>query len=303
MIYVTQGHERGIGLETYLKSLQIDSTLADTTTLITDKHSLCDTLNSLDCTFEIDSKKNILVGKNINLPLIFIESGSYSQSLQSILTALEMIQKEDILFTLPTSKDQLYYDNQNFAGHTEFLRYFFKDNYLTMSFWGPSHNQALITDHISLAKIPTVITNEYFIKKMRIILRYLDNHTEVQKVYIAGMNPHAGENGILGDEELRLAPLLKQLSAEYKFDISSFLSGDTLHMYSSENSFFIYMFHDQGLARFKTENRLLGINATLGLPFLRASVDHGTAFNLYGKNCADASGCLYALDTLRKLHA
>jgi 4-hydroxythreonine-4-phosphate dehydrogenase len=293
MIYVTQGHEKGIGLEVYLKSILQTPKLVSETILICELETLQNTLNTMSISYDI--KDDILRIGNINQKLHIIKSQKYTETLTSLLKALEVITEQDVLFTLPTSKDQLVYENKNFAGYTEFLRFFYNKPNLVMSFWGPSHNQALITDHIPLKKISTTITPGYFMSKMKIILQSISKQ-QFKQIYISGINPHAGEGGILGDEEQILTPTLEQLRKEYPMiNISDFISGDTLHTYKSEHTFFIYMYHDQGLSRFKSENQLIGVNATLGLPFLRVSVDHGTAFNLYRKDCADHSGCHYTL--------
>jgi 4-hydroxythreonine-4-phosphate dehydrogenase len=115
------------------------------------------------------------------------------------------------------------------------------------------------------------------------------------EVILAGINPHAGENGILGDEEKHIKSAITELEKSYGKIFKGPVSGDTLHYLhdSTKNQLLVYMYHDQGLTQFKSQYGLIGLNITLGLPFLRLSVDHGTAFELYGKNKANISGMLY----------
>ena len=118
-----------------------------------------------------------------------------------------------------------------------------------------------------------------------------------EEVVFSGINPHAGENGILGDEEKHIKSAMTDLEKHYGKIFTGPFSGDTLHHHylSDKNQLFVYMYHDQGLAQFKSQYGLIGLNITLGLPFLRLSVDHGTAFELYGKNKANISGMLFLL--------
>jgi 4-hydroxythreonine-4-phosphate dehydrogenase len=305
MIYVTQGHEKGIGLEVFIKSfLQLSSHEQKKFTLIAYKQSLIDTLHFLRIPFQF--KKNIFT---LGLSILKIEepeSLHQYQSTNCLLHVLNKIKKNDILFTLPTSKDQLFLKTKNQAGHTEFFRTYFKKKDISMFFFSPHIKTLLITDHVSLKEVASKITAKLIESKVNLVLsdskKFHLGHFD--EVLLSGINPHVGENGLLGTEDKKIFTALKSLKAKCKKTI--FLgpfSGDTLslHLNQEKQQLLVYMFHDQGLSFFKSQMGLLGINISLGLPFLRTSVDHGTAFELYGKNQANFSGCLYVMKEMLKL--
>jgi len=171
-----------------------------------------------------------------------------------------------------------------------------------MSFQAAKERILLVTDHIPLLSVPSAITDRLIVDKVSYAI---DGHKNIfnkstKKVVLAGINPHAGENGILGKEDFVINKALLQLKNIYpSISFDGPFSGDVLHNYISNEelstSLKVYMFHDQGLGYFKGKYGVVGSNITYGLPFLRLSVDHGTAFDLYGKNIADHSGCLFSL--------
>ncbi len=287
MIYITQGHESGIGLEIFLKSfLLLSREEKKLVRLIVSKKDLEKNFKDLNLKSKLFSDLVVIENK---------ETTQFS-STNSLVTALELIGPKDILITLPTSKDQLLFNGQNQAGYTEFFRSYYQNKNIAMTFKGLTQNVLLITDHIALKNIPQTITSELIINKLQITL---DNFKKYffpfNEVILAGINPHAGENGILGDEEKHIKSAITELEKSYGKIFKGPVSGDTLHYLhdSTKNQLLVYMYHDQGLTQFKSQYGLIGLNITLGLPFLRLSVDHGTAFELYGKNKANISGMLY----------
>jgi 4-hydroxythreonine-4-phosphate dehydrogenase len=289
MIYVTQGHEKGIGLEIFLKSfLLLPSDQKNKIALVCDAEDLNKNLSDLKL-----NKSSFL-----DLKIIANEKTSGFSSTDSLLTALKLLNEKDILVTLPTSKDQLKLNGQNMAGYTEFFRTFFNNKNIAMTFKGLTQNVLLITDHLPLKTVPGAITETLIENKMKITLDNFKKYFfEFDEVIFAGINPHAGESGILGDEEKHIYSAIAKLEKTYGKIFKGPLSGDTLHYVEdkTKNQLLVYMFHDQGLPQFKSQYGLIGLNITLGLPFLRLSVDHGTAFDLYGKNKANISGMLYLL--------
>ncbi len=289
MIYVTQGHEKGIGLEIFLKSfLMLSFEQQKQITLICDPTDL--QINMLDLHFKSESFKNLNIINNT--------VGSGFSSTDSLLTALSLIKEEDILITLPTSKDQLKINGKNMAGYTEFFRAYFGNNNIAMTFKGLHQNILLMTDHLPLKDVPSSINEDLIVNKLSLAL---DNFKKYffafDEVIFAGINPHAGEGGILGKEEIHICNAIVKLEKSYGKIFKGPLSGDTLHHAENKEKkqLMVYMFHDQGLPQFKSQYGLIGLNITLGLPFLRLSVDHGTAFELYGKNKANITGMLYLL--------
>lgn len=295
MIYVTQGHEKGVGLEVFLKAaLLLAPAQLKNITLIADKYSLLETLDSLSFDFEL-SHTDLKYG-GITLHLEDLPEGNGSESKRSLDHGMKLCERDpqSILFTLPTSKDQL----DGFAGHTEYFRHVYKNQSLPMYFYGPDYQVLLLSDHEPINKLSSLMKKEYLNKKLTITLEAMKKWAiPLKRVLISGLNPHAGENGILGKEEDELKTLLPELRQSYKeYEILGPIPGDTMvFSLKDHQDLLVYWYHDQGLGVFKGHHGLIGANITLGMPFLRMSVDHGTAFPLFGKNQADERGCYYVL--------
>ncbi|MCB9092934.1 MAG: 4-hydroxythreonine-4-phosphate dehydrogenase PdxA [Halobacteriovoraceae bacterium] len=298
MIHVTQGHEQGIGLEVFFKSLiSLPSREHSKFILYGSKQYIDDTLESIKLAHSW--RNNSLHLKNSEINCILLEENELTLSNYSLLKALENIKKNEILFTLPTSKDQLFLDGEYPLGYTEFLRKYFKNPNLLMHFHSEDLDLSLLSDHIPLKQVPSYLTQERVLEKLSILVNSPFNF---KRFVIAGINPHAGENGLLGNEEKTLNSSLEKIRLQHpSFEWLGPLPGDTLHQYQRDKTCIVSTYHDQGLSYFKSKKKFLGINITLGLPFLRASVDHGTAFELYGKNKANYLGCYYCLRTLLTL--
>lgn len=296
MIYVSQGHEKGIGLEIFLKSILT----------LTPKEQAFFTLVVNQKTFEENlSFLGLKREQFFNVKIVFLEENLISQSTDSLNYILKTISEKDILVTLPTSKDQLIINNEKLSGYTEFFRTYFNNKNISMIFKSFNDNVLLLSDHVNLQNVSNVITDDVISEKITLTVNGFEKYfNSIEEIYIAGLNPHAGENGLLGQEEIVLNKNLNKLSSKIGLNQLQFLSGDTLHIYKNKNinQLFVYAYHDQGLTRFKSENGFIGLNITFGLPFLRLSVDHGTAFNLYGKNCSNISGMIYLFKTALEVH-
>lgn len=282
-IRVSCGHEKGIGLEVFLKAFcQLERKKQRYFNL----HIPSPVWDKYPCSF-----------KNVDLPITFIET-SQNPSIDSLNSALKDISEHDILLTLPTSKNQLFWKGSLTAGYTEYLRQRFNLSHLSMSFKSPIENILLLSDHIPLKEVTKFLNPELILQKTKNVL----SRKFFKKVVFSGINPHAGESGVLGTEESCYQPAILELTKLFpQTQFEGPIPGDTLYFspYDS-NVLLVYAFHDQGLAPFKRQSRTLGVNLTYGLPFLRASVDHGTAFSLYGKNQANAQGCYFVLQELIK---
>ncbi len=287
MIYVTQGHEHGIGLEIFLKSfLLLSKNEQKEVVLVCDENVFKKNLIDLHLSQSFFS----------NLKTIPNAVHSKFHSTNSLLTCIDLLGEKDVLVTLPTSKDQLIYQNKHCAGYTEFFRAYYQNQSIPMTFMGLGKNILLITDHVSLKEVGSSITSNLIVEKTKVTLdSYKKYFSPIEDVVFAGINPHAGEGGILGSGEEHIKKAIELLSKNYGNIFSGPYSGDTLHTKEihNKNQLFVYMFHDQALASFKSQYGLIGLNITLGLPYLRLSVDHGTAFDLYGKNKANATSMIY----------
>lgn len=302
MIRVSQGHEKGIGTEVFLKSfIRAPKQIQKSCLFYTYKKTLERNLRTLKIDYEFGT--DLVSINNKKLFLRFLTPSKQTQSTESLCAALDDIKlnPRSVLFTLPTSKTELFNPknkNKPSTGYTEFLRTYFKTPELGMFFCAPGYCTLLMSDHIPLKDVSKVLTQKYLHRKMSLCLKTLKTiEPQLRHVWIAGINPHAGEGGVLGTEDRRLSAMLPLIKKE--FDQLKFhgpLSGDTLHFHhKNDKDLMVYMYHDQGLASFKSLHLTLGANITLGLPFIRLSVDHGTAFEIYGKNKADERGALFCL--------
>ena len=301
MIVVTQGHEKGIGLEVFFKALSLaPSSWTEQCCLIAQKRTVLTHLKKLNLPAEIDDDCIYLPTGRLNCEWLK-NSSKLPASTLAMEAALETVEENtnSILFTLPTTKDDLRNPKkptQRFLGHTEFLRARYKTEALGMFFASPYLDVLLLTDHLPLENVGATITAKYLKAKLQTSLAHLRQlEPHLKRALVAGINPHAGEGGLLGKEEARLTSTLSAIKVS-GFKVLGFYPGDTLlKQKQSSADLLVYSHHDQGLAPFKSLMGTLGANITLGLPFVRLSVDHGTAFPLYGKNIADPRGAFFCL--------
>lgn len=270
MIHITEGSYDSINLEIISKAI-----------------------NSLS-----ERKRNNIIfytSQEISLPVKIVKTSKENNVITAIETAIKNISSKDILLTLPANKT----DFKNFSGHTEYFRSKYENPNIAMMFKGLNMNALLLTDHIKLKDITNKITIQTIIEKLKIAL---SGHNQffklIDEVIFSGINPHAGEFGLLGDEEKLINTAIEKLKIQFpriKFDGP--ISADTIHFTPIKpNKLFVFSYHDQGLGIFKTVNKLYGMNITLGLPFLRISPDHGTAPGMKGKNQGNYLGLYWLLD-------
>jgi 4-hydroxythreonine-4-phosphate dehydrogenase len=205
----------------------------------------------------------------------------------------------DAMVTAPVHKGIINQAGMAFTGHTEFLAEQSNTSQVVMMLVGGGMRVALATTHLPLTKVSAAITKETLTKTIRILHTDLVNKFGIQqpRIMVAGLNPHAGEGGYLGDEEIKtITPVLDQLRNE-GLDLIGPLPADT--MFSEKNiaqtDAFLAMYHDQGLAVLKHASFGEGVNVTLGLPFIRTSVDHGTALDLAGTGKIEIGSLLAAI--------
>ena len=205
----------------------------------------------------------------------------------------------DALVTAPIHKS-IINESQPFTGHTEYIAHYTDTKNEVMMLTSKTMKVALVTTHVPLSQVSRLITSEKLEQTLRTIHRDLIHRFKINspKIFVAGLNPHAGENGILGLEEINiLMPVINKLKLEGML-IEGPLPADTLftEKYIQKADCFLAMYHDQGLAVFKHANFGLGVNVTLGLPIIRTSVDHGTAIDLAGLGNIDPNSFYSAID-------
>ncbi len=296
-VYVTQGHEEGIGLEVFLKTcLFLTDDDLNKITLIGFKSALQETLISLELPFEIYEDFIQLIHKKIHV--LWLDEINVSPSFSALEMGMKLAETGGVLFTLPTSKDQ--FPGQ--AGHTEYFRHFYRKPDIGMFFSSPLMQVLLITDHVAIKDLSEILSEERIYKSLETFCRTLkDWNWKTGKILVAGLNPHAGESGLIGSEDERVKKSIKRIQDKFKIDITGPYPGDTiLRERKSPEDVLVYLYHDQGLALFKGLSGLIGSNISLGLPYPRFSPDHGTSFALFGKNQADYRGCQYSLEQALK---
>jgi len=205
----------------------------------------------------------------------------------------------DALVTAPIHKS-IINESQLFTGHTEYIAHYTDTKNEVMMLTSKTMKVALVTTHVPLSQVSRLITSEKLEQTLRTIHRDLIHRFKINspKIFVAGLNPHAGENGILGLEEINiLTPVINKLKLEGML-IEGPLPADTLftEKYIQKADCFLAMYHDQGLAVFKHANFGLGVNVTLGLPIIRTSVDHGTAIDSAGLGNIDPNSFYSAID-------
>lgn len=203
--------------------------------------------------------------------------------------------KYSALVTCPVNKAKLN-KQQPFSGHTEWLAAFCGVEKTVMCLANPQLTVALATTHLPLRQVPAAITAELLTQ----VIALIEKNYPSYDILICGLNPHAGEEGLLGDEEIKIiAPLIKKLNKPH---ISGPYPADTVFLKAlNKNAVVLAMYHDQGLSVIKTLDFERSVNITLGLPFVRTSVDHGTAYDLVGKNLASSASLEAAINMAIKL--
>ena len=213
--------------------------------------------------------------------------------------------KISALVTGPVCKEAICSLGQKFQGHTERIAHYFNVRDYEMMFVADSIKTVIATRHIPLNEVSNQIRAPGVFTTIALTFLALKNNFRIKnpKIAVCGLNPHAGEGGTIGKEETReIMPALKKARLK-GIDVSGPFAADTLFvpLYAKKYDAIIAMYHDQGLAPVKALyfNKL--VNLTIGLPFIRTSPAHGTAFNIAGKNKADPTSMLEAIKLAARL--
>ena len=217
----------------------------------------------------------------------------------------------DAMITAPLQKSIINVAGTSFTGHTEYLAEVCKVKHVVMmlsallpaGFLGLKTPRglrvALATTHLPLKEVPSALTQKHILETIQIVHRDLKQKFGISNpaIRVAGLNPHAGESGYLGREEIEIISPAIALAQRGAIQVTGPHPGDTMFDANSLEHVdaYIAMYHDQGLAPFKFVTFGGGVNVTLGLPIIRTSVDHGTALDIAGKGIADPSSMLEAL--------
>ena len=314
-IGITHGDINGIGYEVIIKALY-DSRINDFFTIIVYGNSKIasyhrKTLNLGEFNFNLIKNAEAANPKRSNIINCFdyevkVELGKNTKmggvlALESLKAAVKDLKsnKIDVLVTAPINKYNIQSDDFQFPGHTEFLAKEFDAKEVLMLMVSNNLRIGVITGHIPLSEVSAKLTKELILNKVRILNNSLIKDFNIRKPRIAllGVNPHAGEDGFLGKEEQNV--IIPAITEAFNNNILAFgpYSADGFFGSGEYNKFdgVLAMYHDQGLLPFKTMAFDTGVNFTAGLPIIRTSPDHGTAFDIVGQNKAQADSFREAL--------
>ncbi len=322
-IGITCGDLNGIGIELIIKAFSDLRVMELCTPVIFASNKIINfyrkSIPEVNFNYQSTKELNRLSNKQINVfncreeevtitPGQLNDTGG-SYAIKSLQAAVEALKQNQIqgLVTAPIHKKNIQSAGFNFTGHTPFLKSFFSATDVAMMLCSGDFRVALVTEHIPVKEVAQYITRETILSKLNIIHQSLvkDFNIEKPKIAVLGLNPHAGDEGLIGrEEEDIIKPAIKE--AKHSMIVTGPYSADAFFARGYHQRFdaVLTMYHDQGLIPFKTLAVGEGVNFTAGLPVVRTSPDHGTAFDIAGKNRADASSFLAAtfecIDIIRR---
>ncbi len=314
-IGISCGDLNGIGIEIIIKTFSDNRLLEHCTPIIFASNKVINfyrkSVPEMNMNYSIIKDFTRINHKQVNLFTCWEEEvqvtpgqltdagGKYAViSLQTAVAALKQKQI-DGLITAPIHKKNTQSADFNFTGHTPFLKSVFGVNDVVMMLCAGGFRVALVTEHVPVGEIAKYITKEKIVSKLNIIHQSLQKDFGIDKPRIAvlGLNPHAGDEGLIGPEEENIIkPAIKEAKNNNMLVIGPY-SADAFFARRSFEKFdaVLAMYHDQGLIPFKALASGEGVNYTAGLPAVRTSPDHGVAFDIAGKDKADNSSFLTAL--------
>jgi 4-hydroxythreonine-4-phosphate dehydrogenase len=229
--------------------------------------------------------------KNFSFGKVKAEYGR--ASIEYIDRALELLKNDelDCLVTSPVSKEAIRLAGFNFSGHTEYLARFLNVKYFVMMLLNKELKISLVTRHTPIKEVALEINKNKIYKTVFLTNKYLKKLFLIKnpRMVACGLNPHASDNGLIGNEEMKIVkPVLRKLRNLSRVRIDGPLSADVAILKTKQKKYdcVIAMYHDQALIPLKLLDSNSGVNITLGLPFVRTSPLHGTAFDIAGKSIA-----------------
>ncbi|MBD3346252.1 MAG: 4-hydroxythreonine-4-phosphate dehydrogenase PdxA [Chitinivibrionales bacterium] len=313
-IAITLGDPAGIGPEIALKALILRNHTLDTRLfIIGDLTVLEEAAKKLEIDIDfncIESPAGIIVGKvNVldmkQISIEDFETGKASArcgkaSYAYILKAIELAKSGtiDAVVTNPINKASLKDAGINFPGHTEIFASETRTKKYSMLFMLDDIAVVHVTTHVSLRRAIELISWERVFNTIVLLDKFLKNiGVESPRIAVGGLNPHAGEGGLFGDEEIRyIIPAVEEASSR-TINVTGPYPPDTVFMRAFKGEFdgVVAMLHDHGFVALKSRNFDEGVNITIGLPIIRTSVGHGTAFDIAGKGIASEKSLLSAI--------
>lgn len=314
-IGITTGDLNGIGIELVVKALSEHALLEYFTPVIfASNKALNFYKNNIPGThlqYTGTKDLNVLNPKVINVfncweEDVKITPGEMTElggkyAIRSLMVATQCLKDGEIdgLITCPIHKKNSQTPDFQYSGHTPFLKDKFGAKDVAMMLCSGDLRVSLLTEHVPMSEVAKHVTQENILSKARIINDSLikDFGIDKPKIAVLGLNPHAGDDGLIGNEEQSIIlPAVEKLRSEGILAFGPY-SADAFFARQQDKNFdcVLAMYHDQGLIPFKSFDNGMGVNYTAGLPIVRTSPDHGTAFDIAGKNIADHSSFLESL--------
>ena len=315
IIGITCGDINGIGTEVIIKTLSDNRILEFCTPVFFGSNKLINfyrkAMPEQNFNWQNIKELNRLNTKQVNIfncweEEVLIQPGQLTEiggkcAVRSLLVATDALKKNEIhgLVTAPIHKKNVQSAEFNYTGHTPFLKNFFGVNEVVMILFANEFRVALLTEHIPVNEVAAAISKELILKKLYILNESLkkDFGIDKPKIAVLGLNPHAGDEGLIGkEEETIIKPAIKEAKQNNLIVTGPFSAdGFFARQYHDRFDAVLAMYHDQGLIPFKSLAYGEGVNYTAGLPVVRTSPDHGTAFDIAGKGKADESSILTAI--------
>jgi len=321
-IGITMGDPAGIGPEVVLKAVaeeEVQSVCVPV--IIGNAQVLTHNARTLDlqCGYEI-VRQGEKIPANIDAPIIFhldnlsgyiepgIESGDAGKAAASYIEAsVELCASGaiDAIATAPINKRALFLGGYSFPGHTEFFASLTGTEEYAMGFVAANLRVVLLSTHVPLSEAIRLVRRERIEKTTRLADRELHRWgIERPRIAVAALNPHGAEGGLFGIEEVsEMAPAIEACRVADNINVRGPFSADTIYLRASRGEFdaVIACYHDQAMIPVKCLSFGEAVNVTLGLPFIRTSVDHGTAFDIAGKGIAEHSSMVAAIKLAAEL--
>ncbi len=309
VIGFSSGDINGIGPELILKALSDNRILDFCTPVVFSSNKVINfyrkSIPGINFAFSNVKEFTRLNNKQVNIyncweeeiavnPGILNETGGKYAGI-SLLSATQALKEGNIdaLVTAPIHKKNVQSADFSYTGHTPFLQDFFGINDVLMLMTSADFRVGLVTEHVPVKDVASYITKERIVSKLNILHSSLKRDFDIErpKIAVLALNPHAGDEGLIGSEEEEIIkPAIKE-AKQHNMLVTGPFSADAFFARGYQNRFdaVLAMYHDQGLIPFKSLSMADGINFTAGLPAVRTSPDHGTAFDIAGKNLADIS--------------
>ncbi|MBN2008643.1 4-hydroxythreonine-4-phosphate dehydrogenase PdxA [candidate division KSB1 bacterium] len=314
IVGITMGDYNGIAPEVILKALA-QLPLDSYRCLLIGAASVFQTVNEqLDHPVEFDTITTLSQLDALQSPIVIydifpefqeqphwghIEKAAGTAAGVSIQKAVELALRDvtEAVVTGPVSKEALSLAGYHYPGQTEFLAELTGTDHVVMMLVTRDFRVALATTHCAIHEVSAKITREQLQRSLRIVHNSLIQQFGISapRIVVTSLNPHGGENGLFGREEIEIiAPAIIDLQKS-GMTVEGPFPADTLFARSDRYDAYFAMYHDQGLIPFKMKAFGKGVNFTAGLPAIRTSPDHGTAFNIAGKNTADEHSMMEAI--------